>query len=404
VAERQERMRLLSASKTGACIAGALALVAAVVTSVGTAVPAQAALSSGNWAEQALPANFVIADGSNGPALSPVSCVQGTRFCLVVAADQAVTVNGFSIGQGTLVTTDAGHTWTGYAGLPSTFRVTAVSCVSVSVCWAAGPGWEDEPHVAESTNGGQTWTDVSPPSWADALWWPNAIDCVSADTCYVAGTNNASDLQNPAAAKTTNGGASWTVFTNLPTFTSSDPNGTYVLNGISCISARSCVAAGGLNESDGTATVVSTTDGGSTWSRSLDPSLANVQQFFSVSCLRAGGVPACMGAGSALEAAGPVALASHDGGATWGGMQTLDTTGWLNSVSCATVRNCWAAGAGTSVSLAGTSNGGETWSTVTSDTTNQDGSVSCLSIKVCVATTDNGLWVTSNDGGLPWAG
>jgi hypothetical protein len=394
-------MKLVSASRTRARVAGVLALVAAMAAPVLTAAPAQAALSGSHWTQQTLPANFVIADGSNGPPLSPVSCVRGTRFCLVVAADQAVTVNGFFIGQGTLVTTDAGQTWTDYAGLPSTFRVTAVSCVSTSVCWAAGPGWADEPHVAKSTDGGQTWTDVSPPDWATASWWPNAIDCVSASTCYVAGTDNTNDLQNPAAAKTTNGGASWTVFTNLPTFTSSDPNGTYVLNGISCVSARSCVAAGGLNEADGTATVISTTDGGGTWNRSVDPSLAGVQQFFSVSCLpTGGGLPACMGAGSALEAAGPVALASRNGGATWGGMQTLDDTGWLNSVSCATPRNCWAAGAGTSVSLAGTSNGGRSWSTVTSDTTNQDGSVSCLSIAVCVATTDNGLWVTSNDGGL----
>lgn len=29
-----------------------------------------------------------------------------------------------------------------------------------------------------------------------------------------------------------------------------------------------------------------------------------------------------------------------------------------------------------------------------------EGSVSCLSVSVCVATTDNGLWVTRNDGGL----
>ena len=263
-------------------------------------------------------------------------------------------------------------------------------------------GFADEPHVARSADGGRSWADVSPPDWATALWWPNAIDCVSARTCYVAGTDNSTGLQNPAAAKTTDGGATWTVFTNLPTFTSSDPNGTYVLNGISCVSARSCVAVGGLNEADGTATVISTTDGGSTWSRSADPSLANVQQFFSVSCLAGDdGPPACTGAGSALSAAGPVTLESRDGGATWGGMQTLDNTGWLNSISYATLRHCWAAGAGTSVSLAGTSNGGRSWSTVTSDTTNQDGSVSCLSIRVCVATTDNGLWVTSNDGGLP---
>jgi hypothetical protein len=37
---------------------------------------------------------------------------------------------------------------------------------------------------------------------------------------------------------------------------------------------------------------------------------------------------------------------------------------------------------------------------VTSDTTNEVGSVSCLSVSTCVAVTDNGVWVTSDDGGL----
>jgi hypothetical protein len=50
--------------------------------------------------------------------------------------------------------------------------------------------------------------------------------------------------------------------------------------------------------------------------------------------------------------------------------------------------------------LAGTSDGGSSWSTVTSDTTNELGSVSCLSVSTCVAVTDNGVWVTSDDGGL----
>jgi hypothetical protein len=84
-----------------------------------------------------------------------------------------------------------------------------------------------------------------------------------------------------------------------------------------------------------------------------------------------------------------------DGGATW-------TT--FTSISCVTTKNCWAAGSGTTVALAGTANAGKSWATVKSDTSNQDGSVSCLSVSVCVATTDNGLWVTSDDGGLTPAG
>jgi hypothetical protein len=98
--------------------------------------------------------------------------------------------------------------------------------------------------------------------------------------------------------------------------------------------------------------------------------------------------------------AGAVAMVSHDGGATWGRMRSFDGAGWLNSISCADARHCWAAAAGLTVGLVGTENGGRSWSQVTADTSNVDGSVSCLSVQVCVATTDNGLWVTSDDGGL----
>jgi hypothetical protein len=37
---------------------------------------------------------------------------------------------------------------------------------------------------------------------------------------------------------------------------------------------------------------------------------------------------------------------------------------------------------------------------VTSNTSNEGGYVSCLSVSTCVAVTDDGLWVTSDDGGL----
>lgn len=376
--------------------------------------PAQAGLTGAGWTAVTLPANYVISDGSSGPPLSPVSCAAGTQFCVVIASDTAVTVDpGYNlIGQAALVTTDGGTTWNGYATLPGSLRVTAIACVSASVCWVSGPGWQDQPEVAESTDGGQTWTDKTPASWASAdySWWPNSIDCVSATTCWLVGMTGNS-VQSPAVAETTDGGATWTTFSNspaswatvsnLPTFTPYDPNGTYLLNGISCTSALACVAVGGLNEADGVATVISTVDGGATWSMSTDPTLAGVQQLFSVACLPgAGGLPVCNAAADALAAAGPVEITSADGGTTWSGMETYDNTGWFDSISCADIQHCWAAGAGTKVALAGTSNGGSTWSVATSDTTNEEGSVSCGSVSFCVATTDNGLWYTSNDGGL----
>jgi hypothetical protein len=166
------------------------------------------------------------------------------------------------------------------------------------------------------------------------------------------------------------------------------------------------VSVGGINGGARPAAVISTTNGGASWSLSADPALASVQQFFSVSCLpgpSAINPVICHAAGSAPEAAGPVELTSPNGGGSWSGLQTFGSTGWLNSISCADIQHCWAAGSGTTVALVGTDNGGASWSTVTSDTANEDGSVSCATAGFCAATTDGGLWVTSNDGGLAGA-
>ena len=369
------------------------------------AAPAQAALSGTGWTAQTLPANYLVGDGNDGPPLSPVSCVAGTQFCAAIVTDSANLLNGYIIGQAAVVTLDSGQDWTGYATLPASIeQFTGLSCPSATVCWASGTDWNGEPAVAQTTDGGQTWTDMTPTAWSTVTWSvnPNGIDCVSANTCWLAGQDWGPSGVSPAVVKTTDGGTTWTTFSNLPTFVSADPNGTYQLNGISCTSAQVCVAGGGLNEADGTATVISTTDGGATWTKSTDPTLSRLQQVFSVSCLPApdGGPPVCRGAAVASAAAGPVAVISQDGGATWRAVRPFDTTGWLNSISCPDLRHCWAAGSGTTVALAGTRNGGGSWSLVTSDTTNEDGSVSCLSAQVCVATTDNALWVTSDGGGL----
>ena len=71
-----------------------------------------------------------------------------------------------------------------------------------------------------------------------------------------------------------------------------------------------------------------------------------------------------------------------------------------NSISCADAKHCWAAWSGLPLALTGTADAGTSWSQVTSDTGNEFGTVSCLSVRVCVVTTDQGLWVTTDDGGL----
>jgi hypothetical protein len=131
----------------------------------------------------------------------------------------------------------------------------------------------------------------------------------------------------------------------------------------------------------GPSAVISTTNGGASWSLSTDPALASVQDFVSVSCLPGPSTidpVICHAAGGAPGGAGPVQLTTRNGGATWSGLQTFGTTGELSSISCADLQHCWAAGYGTTVALVGTSNGGASWSSVTSDTANDYGRVSNL--------------------------
>lgn len=393
---RARLLRALAAATAAACLVPGAAAQAAGSSRSGPAIRAQAAaLSSGDWAQATLPADYYVSDTP-----VPVSCVPGTKFCVALPLDSAVIFPSFAVGQAALVSTTAGKSWTGSATLPTGLALTGLSCVSSTVCWASGTGPTGKPAVAETTDGAQTWTDMSPASWATATWWPHSIDCVSASTCWLAGEDDAQGVA-PALVETTDGGATWTQLNDLPTITQYDPNGTYQLSGISCVSGLSCVAVGGLNESDGKAVAIATADGGSSWTLSSDPTLLKSQDLFGVSCLTtAGRGVRCVAAADALAAAGPVTLVSPDGGTTWGHRQRFDTTGWFSSVACASVQRCWVAGAGTSVALAGTLDGGTSWSTVSSDTTDQEGSVSCLNRQVCVAAVDNALWVTQDDGGL----
>lgn len=370
------------------------------------------------WVRQSVPSTAFAVQGLP----DPVSCVTGTTFCVVLEPDLSVVDSNSWIGDAVLVTTN-GSDWTRYLTLPmvtdphyaepSRVDWHSVSCYSETDCWAAGGGPSDQPEVAHSSNGGETWTLETPSLWNDSVysWWPNSIDCVTATTCWLAGETSNS-LQDPVVAVTTDGGQTWSTYassadasaswvsaSSLPSVVSKDPNGTYALNGISCVSAISCVAVGGLNEADGTASVVSTTDGGASWSLSPDPTLSHIQELFAVSCVaQSSGQPWCETAGVAGDE-GPVTLTSSDGGSAWFGEQFLGGSGWLSSISCSDTSDCWVAGAGTTLALAGTTDGGQSWQATYDDTTNQEGTVSCAIRVFCVATTD-GLYVTTDDGGL----
>ncbi|TVZ03365.1 hypothetical protein EAS64_23460 [Trebonia kvetii] len=372
------------------------AVVAAVTTVLSlslTAGPATASAGPGNsgWQAVSLPGPVV----PGVPSLA--SCTSGTSFCLTVSQ-----LN--NLGYTVSVTADAGASWQHYATLSAAMSYpNAASCPTTTVCWLAGysPAPAYGPGVAETTDGGKTWTDMTPANLPFS-WQLTSIDCVSATTCWIAGDDSPGVAPGftPVLGETTDGGANWTWFTNLPAITQYDPQGTYALDAIACTSALDCVAGGGLDVGDGLAQVIFTTDGGETWSRSTDPTLTGLQEIFGLSCVNgSGGLPTCYAAAAATSAAGPVVISSTDGGATWSGMETYDNTGWMYSIACPDAAHCRATGAGTTVGLVGTADGGNSWTVATSDTSNEEGSVACASVSFCVTTTDNALWETTTGGG-----
>ncbi len=384
---------------------GVLAAAMAAVAVLGTAAPASASLSSSDWTAVTMPTDYFISYQTD---VAAASCVRHTKFCLVMVSNSTDERFGNPnfIADAALVTTDGGQSWTGYNTLPaSLYRGFSVSCWSASVCGVAGQDAYGEPQVVFTTDGGKTWTDPTPASWANVDWIATSIDCVSASTCWLTGLNGPfGGVYEPILLRTSNLGASWRDFSNnLPGSRSTNPNTGYALQDISCVSAASCVAVGGPDSANGVGSVVATSNGGRTWSRFPSAKIAGFQ---SVSCVPGIGVPTCFATGSVYESSSgaddSVMLASHTGGRSWSVEQDFGNQNPFNSMTCTDASHCWAGGNGyQNEALAGTANGGRTWSLVTASQGDIDpGDVSCLSVSLCVATTDDGLWVTTDDGGL----
>ena len=170
-------------------------------------------------------------------------------------------------------TTDGGATWTDVATAPGNNKpLTQVACPSSSICYAVG----DRGNAMKSTDGGPTWS------------WLNTTDgnpiyglsCPTTSVCY------ATDIY-AHVVKTTDGGATWTWQTTPITTPgaavpgSGGPNPFAGLMAISCPSAAR-VASGlyvvptGQTIPSTDPPIVTTTDGGATWT--LQTSNAGLRQ------------------------------------------------------------------------------------------------------------------------------
>lgn len=208
---------------------------------------------------------------SGTPALTSVSCSGGTG-CVGVGSDSVV------------ATADAGRTWdASTVSLPqvlvgSLFPTsqeavfTSVSCADATHCWAA----TSTNTVEATTDGGATWTSETWPipayaggygsTSSDALDDDLQITCPTVNVCVGVGKQNYIIYPPPEATvpmlvvytalvvTTDDGGQTW----------SAQGFGDGDLTAVSCSSSTSCVALGSngvTNQTYG----LSSTDGGATW-------------------------------------------------------------------------------------------------------------------------------------------
>jgi photosystem II stability/assembly factor-like uncharacterized protein len=82
-----------------------------------------------------------------------------------------------------------------------------ISCASANHCAVAGFGAGEFSALLTTSDGGQTWTSRTVPSWALGL---DGVSCPSATACIAVGSTVVSFAGSPVVVASNDGGATWT--------------------------------------------------------------------------------------------------------------------------------------------------------------------------------------------------
>ena len=298
---------------------------------------------------------------SNGDMLS-IACTSTTACVEVGDGGRAKT------------TTDGGTTWTD-ASTGFGQSLTQVQCPARTTCYAAG----DRGFVLKSADSGRTWSYLKSTA-SNPIY---GLACPTASVCYAAD-------QYAHIVKTADGGATWT-WQKTPVTTpgvdvpgSGGPNPFAGLFGITCTDASTCVAVGGYPPAGTDPPIVTTTDGGATWTlRTSNAGSGNVLHAVTSS----GGTFYAVGNNGTI-------VTSADGGATWAKV-TSGTTSELNSIVCQSATACVAAGSGGTIDVL---NGGAWTATTGNGGGNFLASVTCPAASNCYAAGKQGVTLHTSDG------
>ncbi len=272
------------------------------------------------WVPEALPSTFSISmSQTDGPVngVNALSCADALDCTLGGNIDS--TSNSSQEGV-ILSTADGGTTWSLVSASPTLAGMLDMACPAGSA-WCIWTG--ASPYGSEGGYSGTPASGATLPGVSDYLW--NSVSCPNASDCWIVGQSRTGTVSIWA---TTNGGVSWTSQTPPSGFS------LYDQPIISCATSSVCFATGG-----GSSTLMDTTNGGATWSLvSTLPSGAGPNW---LSCPDANHCVASNGRGSSLK---EDFISTNDGGSTWA-TTPVPSPGDSNppaAVACADSNNCWA--------------------------------------------------------------
>jgi len=285
------------------------------------------------WATQPTPDAQAMPDNS----LAGVSCTSA-RFCTAVGSN----FDAFNTTSVTMAQEWNGTSWqlrpTPSPAASSYTFLSSVSCTATNACEAAGTLQEAlEQALAEAWDG-RSWT-IQPgaaPAGASNNYL-SAVSCATAGFCEAVGQGMDPTGDTVALAEVRNG-AAWKI---QPAPNPARPsNIRALLNGVSCVSVRFCVAVGQSNSIPGLFTEMWN---GTSWKIRTAPGQGALT---SVSCPS---VNFCAAVGATIPAGGSTS-AEIDlwNGHSWSAVPAASGFTSLTSVSCVSASFCEAAGADSS--------------------------------------------------------
>jgi photosystem II stability/assembly factor-like uncharacterized protein len=297
------------------------------------------------------PDDAIATTTDGGETWTPVTlpaAVSGSRLSCLTATTCALLGTGAGGSSVFLHTTDGGRTWSsgsGPAAVTSNDFVGGLTCTTATRCTAivmphlVAVGSGDIMSLTTS-DGGQSWSEAPLPAGFNGI--PDGLTCTSEGDCIVVGSDKGFPGGDAGAAYSRDGGATWT--------SSTVPPGTSGLHAVSC-SGSFCIASSLRSSSSTERSILTSSDGGATWSEVTTTGLASHVMPFTTSfscatntdCWTGGTVPQ-PGGGSAVQISDAQGLLAQslDGGHTWQDAELPSTARAVMSLSCPTATDCFA--------------------------------------------------------------